>query len=209
MELIQLRWHKLHGWIWIDEWEDFHLSYKNVLNSCLVFTSIYLKGSSSHLSLASQRWWPHGDLLIMRSVGKGVGMKSKYLRRGLTLAVRVQAGAPVCLGSVCTVSTADQPWISVALHQHRHLPEISSAMSCTCCALCPEADRHCKSCSLFLSQSVSECTFWFYAELKFQFFSSLILPFVYHNCIWQVLTLFTCLLCLTGWNIRYHYCYWY
>lgn len=65
-------------------------------------------------------------------------MKSKCLHRGLTLAVRAQAGAPVCLGSVRTVSTDDQPWISVVLHQQWHLPGISNAMSCTCCALCPD-----------------------------------------------------------------------
>lgn len=39
----------------------------------------------------------------MRSRGKRAGLKSKYLHRGLTLAVWAKAGVPVCLGSVCTV----------------------------------------------------------------------------------------------------------
>lgn len=114
-----------------------------------MFTSVCLRVSLSPLCLASQQRWPHDDLLIMRSRGKRVGMKSKYLRRGLTLAVRAQAGAPDCLGSVCTVSTADQPWISLVLHQQWHLPGISNTMSCTSCALCPDAGRHCKACREF------------------------------------------------------------
>lgn len=110
-----------------------------------------------HLISAVPPWlqWPHGDLLIMRSVGRRPGMKSKYLRRGLTLAVWAQAGAPVCLGSVRTVSNADQLWISVVLRWRRHLPGLSNDPSCTCCALCPVASRHGKTCRDFLNFNLS------------------------------------------------------
>ena len=164
-----------------------------MLNSSLTLTSVYLWGSSSRLCLASSLWWPHGDLLLMRSGGKRVGMKSKYLRWGFTLVVRVQAGAPVCLGSVCTVSTDDdQPWISVVLHQPWHLPGICNAMSCTCCALWPDPSRHCKTLRVFSSHTVSECKFSLSGGLtELAVIFSLLLTsylklFIYHNYIWQV-----------------------
>lgn len=44
-------------------------------------------------------------------------MELKYLHWGLALAAQAHTGVPVCLGSICTVSTADQSWISVVLNQ--------------------------------------------------------------------------------------------
>lgn len=87
----------------------------------------------------------------MRSGGKiRPGTKSKYLSQGLTLPVQMHTGAPVCLESVYTVSTADEPGISVALRQRGHLPGISN-VCCACCGLCPDSERNSKAGRFFIS----------------------------------------------------------
>lgn len=117
------------------------LGFPLVLWECFQFQShVHFNVSQrfvvSSLPAMVASWWPsHNEIR---------GEKSRHEIKVSSSGSRIsgvwaQAGAPLCLGSDCTVSTADQPWISVVLHQQWHLSGISNAVSCTCCALCPDA----------------------------------------------------------------------
>lgn len=72
---------------------------KNVLDSSLMFGAMYLQGSSSHQCF---------DGLIVTFSYKILGGESRRkikvsLSGVVSHAMRVKAGAPVCLGSVCTI----------------------------------------------------------------------------------------------------------
>lgn len=76
---------------------------KNVLDSSLVFTAMYLQGSSSHECFASamtvSSWPSHNEILGEKEQAWN---QSVFVGGGLTSAMQAKAGAPVCLGSVCT-----------------------------------------------------------------------------------------------------------
>lgn len=124
------------------------LFYKNVINSSLMFTAMYLQGSSSHLCFASammaSQWPSHNEIR-----GEKSRHEIKVSSSGSHISSASKSRCPGLSGVSLYCSTAGQPWISVVLHQQRHLPGICNAMSCTCCALCPDAGRHCKTCREF------------------------------------------------------------
>lgn len=114
---------------------------KNVLDSSLMFTAMYLQGSSSHQCFASamtvSSWPSHNEILGEKEQARN---QSVFVG-GSHISNAGKSRCPSLSGVSLYHPADDQPRMSITLHQQWHLPGICNPMSCTCYALWPDTDE--------------------------------------------------------------------